>query len=329
MTKINIYVNIVKETGKIIYNVRIFFQYHDLKERRQAYSLENTMRFKKSAITALALTLSLGVTEQVSAQPAVWPETTPTKAFTVLETETPSAFVSSPIDMARIQKQQREQEAEIRKQERKKKLKRDNKTIWSKTLLNIRERPDQNAKIVGQLVEYERAHQLEVLDNGWIRIRHIDTDAYVNGKYVTEKSPSYKEYDVPSERGRGLAKSHMSWRAVTDTSSPQYRLLHSEGMGTGKYGIRTYNGRLCIAMGSYYGSEIGTKFDITLDNGTKLYCVLADQKADKDTNSTNQYHTCDGSVIEFVVETSEMPTKSFSRYREFDSRIASITKVLD
>lgn len=283
------------------------------------------MRLRSSAVTALALTLAVGN----PSQPASADQNllSPPMAFTVMETVAPSAFDSDPIDEGLVQKQREEQEAEKRKIKRKKKLKRDNKTIWAKTLVNVRERPDADSRAVGQLVESEAIRQLEVLENGWVRIRYNGEDAYVNGKYVTEKSPSYREYDVPSERGRGLAKSHMSWRAVTDTSSPQYRLLHSDGMGTGRYGIKTYNGRLCIAMGSYYGTEIGTKFDITLDNGTKLYCVLADQKADKDTNSTRQYHNCDGSVIEFVVETSEMPTKSFSRYKEFNSRIASIVEV--
>ena len=44
-----------------------------------------------------------------------------------------------------------------------------------------------------------------------------------------------------------------------------------------------------IAMGSHYGTEIGSKYRITTDTGNIFYGCLADQKDDSDTNSTHQW----------------------------------------
>lgn len=57
-----------------------------------------------------------------------------------------------------------------------------------------------------------------------------------------------------------------------------------------------------VAMGSYYGTEIGTKYKITLDTGRTFYAVLGDQKADCDTDWNNQYGTSNIDLIEFIVD---------------------------
>lgn len=57
-----------------------------------------------------------------------------------------------------------------------------------------------------------------------------------------------------------------------------------------------------IALGSYYGTEIGTKYKITTDTGNVFYGVLCDQKDDSHTNSTHQY-AYNNDVVEFIVDT--------------------------
>ena len=110
------------------------------------------------------------------------------------------------------------------------------------------------------------------------------------GKYVTKEVPV-----------SGKFKSWMDFRTLTSKTSPQY-LMQNRVAYTGKYGIRMVDNRYCIAVGSYYVSNIGTYIDLVMSNGEVIKCVLADQKANKDTDPTNRYHRCDGSVVEFIVD---------------------------
>ena len=102
----------------------------------------------------------------------------------------------------------------------------------------------------------------------------------------------------------GAFKCYEDYRALTDTSSPQYQL--QQEAYTDEAGLRKVGYRYCIALGSAYGSEIGTEYDIELESGYTLPCVLADQKADRD---TVQGHTRDrnGAVVEFIVDTYRLP----------------------
>ena len=97
-------------------------------------------------------------------------------------------------------------------------------------------------------------------------------------------------------------KSYMPYTAVTDTSSKQFKLLNgSEAYTDSNTGIRMVGDRYCIALGSYYTTEIGQKVDLVLDNGNVIKCVLGDCKADCDTNASNQY-AGSGDVVEFIVD---------------------------
>ena len=95
----------------------------------------------------------------------------------------------------------------------------------------------------------------------------------------------------------------MSYTAVTDVSSNQYRLLNNSDAYTDHdSGLRMYRGRLCIAVGSYYAIDIGTKIDIVMENGSIVKCVLGDCKSDKHTDPTHRYQKYDGSVVEVVTD---------------------------
>lgn len=86
-----------------------------------------------------------------------------------------------------------------------------------------------------------------------------------------------------------------------------------------------------IALGSYYGTQIGTKYRITTDTGNVFYGVLADQKANKDTNSTHQYARSKD-VVEFLVYTPALLKNvktmgSANVYMPLNGRIAKIEKM--
>lgn len=135
-------------------------------------------------------------------------------------------------------------------------------------------------------------------------------------------------------------KSWMSYKAVTNKNSPQYKFIHtwgwSDGQGfmrcSGESDLGVEQDYYLIALGSYYGTEIGTKYRITLDTGKIFYGALADCKDNKHTNSTNQYISHNGNVVEFLVDTSKL-NKDVKRmgsanvYMPLNGKIAKIEKM--
>lgn len=118
--------------------------------------------------------------------------------------------------------------------------------------------------------------------------------------------------NVPNymEGCRSQFKSYMAYTAVTSQTSPQYKLLNSESAYTDpNTGLRMVDGRYCIAVGTGYCSQIGTKIDLVLENGNILKCILGDVKADIHTDDTNRYHYQDGSVAEFIVDNDVYSSK--------------------
>lgn len=101
-------------------------------------------------------------------------------------------------------------------------------------------------------------------------------------------------------------KTYMDYRAITDRSSKQYQL--QESSSTHCNGIRVHkSGRYVIAIGTYYAEEVGKKLDITLDNGYTFHAIVGDIKQEKHTDPTNKYVPINNSVLEFVVQTEELP----------------------
>ncbi len=129
--------------------------------------------------------------------------------------------------------------------------------------------------------------------------------------------------------GGGEFKCYEDYRALTDTSSPQYAL--QQEAWTDCHGLRRVDGFYCVALGSAYGTEIGAKYIITLSSGYEFLAILADQKADRDTIDG---HTRDinGSVIEFVVDTDYIPQSvrtsgDVSKINGFSGSVEQIRRV--
>lgn len=126
-------------------------------------------------------------------------------------------------------------------------------------------------------------------------------------KYINQMLD--KASNVPNgEKGcKSQFKSWMRASSIKAKKSGQWKLLHSENCYEDpetkfmKYICEDGEERWCCAVGSYYTELIGTKINIIFQDGHMIKCILADQKADKDTDRSNRYHLCDGSVLEFVV----------------------------
>lgn len=104
-------------------------------------------------------------------------------------------------------------------------------------------------------------------------------------------------YDVPTNNA---FKAYMSYLAIKDTSSKQYAMQQTST--TDQNGLRVYNGRYCIAVGTYYAKEVGVNIDVTLEDGTVLKCVTGDIKQDVHTDSMNRQVPVNGNVVEFIID---------------------------
>lgn len=165
--------------------------------------------------------------------------------------------------------------------------------------LNIRQAPDTNSSLVGSLVfgDYINAY----VDGEWAE---LDNGTYISAEYLTSEL-LYTAYAAPYTSGM---KSYMPYsvgdRSIFAQSSNQYKL--QELCNTGNYGIRQYKGRYCVAIGSYFGTAIGQYFDLILENGVSIPCIMADQKADCHTDDSNIITVANGCMTEFVVDSDNL-----------------------
>jgi hypothetical protein len=137
-----------------------------------------------------------------------------------------------------------------------------------------------------------------------------------------------QEMGLPEDTS-GRTKTYMDYKTVTDKSTPQYALLNSERAIT-KNGFRMYNGYYCVALGSYYGRTIGTKYYITLSNGRTIRCILGDQKKDKHTDKKkHQYAMQNKDIVEFVVDNIDLPGGDVSAVKGFEGSIVSIKRIYE
>lgn len=168
---------------------------------------------------------------------------------------------------------------------------------WTITNVDIKYEPYIDADIIGNYF-WNTKVIVEYISDDWAKVK--DQEQYINRKFLSESPANYTEYDVPSNNA---IKSYMDYRTITSKSSNQYKL---QEIAYTYDGLRMVNDRYCVALGSYYTTTIGQYVDIELENGSVIHGILADCKANKDTDSTNRIHSIDSSVVEFVVDTKSL-----------------------
>lgn len=164
------------------------------------------------------------------------------------------------------------------------------------------------------------------INEKWAKIK--DIGYYIERIHISEEPARYTDCSVPTNN---TIKTYMNYKKITLKSSRQYKMQKSIAY-TNEQGLRMVNGRYCIALGSYYTTTIGQYVDVELENGKIIHGILADCKADKDTDSTNRIHK-DGSVVEFVVDIEELNRTikklgDISHLNGWDSKVVNI-KVYD
>lgn len=198
--------------------------------------------------------------------------------------------------------------------------------VWV-AVTNIYAKKEPNPK--SEIIEnYSWNTKLSVayINEEWAKIK--DLEYYIERIHISEKPARYTDCDVPTNN---TIKTYMDYKKITLKSSRQYKMQKSLAY-TNEQGLRMVNGRYCVALGSYYTTTIGQYVDVELENGKIIHGILADCKADKDTDSTNRIHS-DGSVVEFVIDIEELDSDirklgDISHLNGWNSKVANI-KVYD
>lgn len=170
------------------------------------------------------------------------------------------------------------------------------KNGWTTTEVNVREQPSEEATV---LTTFDFNTLVNYIDynEAWVQIEYEGGFAYMAKQYISDTECNYQTYSVPEYSG---FKSYMPFTALTNVNSLQY-LLQTQYAYTGNYGIRQVNERYCVALGSYFNTEIGQYFDLILENGTVIPCIMSDAKADKDTDSNNIF-SVNNCCSEFIID---------------------------
>ena len=179
--------------------------------------------------------------------------------------------------------------------------------------LNVRKEPNTDSEIL-DVISFNKKIKYSNYNKDWLQIKYNKKIAYVYKKYVSKKKIEYTDYSVPSYSGY---KRWMDYQMITLENSEQ-KILQDEYAYTGKYGIREINGRYCVAIGSHFTTDIGRYFDLILENGEVIPCILADRKADCDTDVDNIFTVHNGCATEFVVDADTL-----NNYAKRDGDISS------
>ena len=163
------------------------------------------------------------------------------------------------------------------------------------TTLNVRDYPSKGGNVVATLAFNTEVNYWTTEFKGWVA---IGDDMYVASKYLSDEKASYKRVAATSNWRKSFESKNVFGRATN-----QQKLQNMAS--TDSKGFRVVGGRYCIAVGSAIGEEIGTYIDLVLENGTVIPCVMGDQKADCDTDWSNQ-RTSNGCVSEFIVDVNRL-----------------------
>ena len=147
---------------------------------------------------------------------------------------------------------------------------------------------------------------------------------------------SATKYEVPEDTNFYC---YMDYRAITDTSSDQWKL--QEDCFTGICGFRYYidaKGECYYTVGTtlYYSENIGDTFKVTFKNGNSIKVIVGDFKNPIHTVNkygTQHYNFIDKkyctNIIEFIVDVDNLPDKvkdwgTLTAIDFFDSEVQSI-----
>ena len=150
-------------------------------------------------------------------------------------------------------------------------------------------------------------------------------------KLKTENTALHEENEIIKQQtsSSGVFKSYTDYQCLAKNST-QWDI--QEQAYTDENGLRKIGDAYLVALGSYYGTTLGTRYEVTLSNGNTFQIILCDCKKDIHTDSKNKATMSDGSILEFYVDTSSLPKSvkrsgTISSIDFFSSGVASIVPI--
>lgn len=171
---------------------------------------------------------------------------------------------------------------------------------WTTTNVNVRNEPSTDSEVL-EVYSFNTPIQYYKFNDEWAKIVYPTGYAYMSLQYISNEKLNYRDYTVPITSG---FKSYMPYTAITNKASKQFKL--QQMASTGAYGIRTVNNRYCVAIGTAFNAQVGTYFDLILENETVISCIVSDIKADKHTDKNNMITVSNGCLTEFIVNSSAL-----------------------
>jgi hypothetical protein len=152
----------------------------------------------------------------------------------------------------------------------------------------------------------------------------VEEIGYILKKSLQKSKISSTEYTIPNYRGAKTYMTHTkrNGSARFARSSKQYAL--QQVAETEKMGFRVVDGRYCVAIGSHFNTGIGQYFDLVLENGIVIPCVMGDQKSDRHTDSSNIVTVASGCASEFIVDRTVFRGAVVNQYKGWDSKVKKI-----
>ena len=185
-----------------------------------------------------------------------------------------------------------------------------------------------------QFAEYKAQAMIDKMNDELNFIKYYDVSAP-----TAENSITKINYKVPTDIDTDFY-GYMDYNCITDDTTVQWDM--QQNAWTDWQGLRRYNDDYMVAMGSYYSDyEVGSRFEIMLDNDTVFTVILGDLKKDIHTNKTHMYtpvyddwQLVKANVIEFIVDENQLSSDvkklgTISGYDSFDGNIKSIKKLIE
>lgn len=200
-------------------------------------------------------------------------------------------------------------------------------TIFIEQINSIKEDNLQNIREISKIREDEKENitmlqdEIKELKTQIENTKHsVTNNTFINNEWILQ--PLYTKHS--SE------KNYEDYRCITDKTSPQYSYLKKLNICDDGL-LRTSDNYIAVALGTAYG-DIGSKFMVVLDNKKTFFVVKCDEKDDKHTDENNAFNPWNNSMIEFIVDTDNIPNKvknsgDFNSLDEFSGTITALYKM--
>lgn len=176
----------------------------------------------------------------------------------------------------------------------------------------------ENLCLIHQNVNEFVISKQELYDESILSEKHI-SEENVNSDLQTEteihNKGIVKGVQIPTIPTN--VKLFTDYRVYNIEGTPHYRLQNQ--CYTDQLGLRRFGVDYCVAVGSYYSTDIGDRFQVTLDTGFTFTVIVSDTKADYDTDEQHMYTPCvnyngeeSANLLEFIVDVESVSKEMYA-----------------